>query len=89
MTTQTVGQQHANVSQGGSSAETNPVVRRIENSEPVIFDLRQRDDELEDQRIRVFHFYIGDDDEPEMQEVEEMSISISDDEPVLRRLGGE
>ena len=59
VTTHTVGQQHANVSQQGSSAETKPVVRRIENSEPIIFDLRERDDELEDQGIRVVHFYIG------------------------------
>ena len=58
MTTHTVGQQHANVCQQGSSAETKPVVRRIENSEPIIFD-----DELEDQGIRVNHFYIGDDDD--------------------------
>ena len=68
------------------------MVRRIENSEPVILDLRERDDELEDQGIRVTHFYIGDDDdddddESEIQEVEEMSISISDDEPIVRRLG--
>ena len=61
------------------------MVRRIENSEPIIFDLRERDDELEDQGIRVVHFYIGDDDddddddddEPEIQEV---------DEPMVRRL---
>ena len=71
VTTHTVSQQHANVSQQGSSAETKPVVRRIENSEPIIFDLRQGDHELEDQGIRVIHFYIGDDDddEPEFQEV--------------------
>ena len=46
--------------------------------------MREKHDELEDQGIRVVHFYIGDDyddddDEPETQEVEEMSISISDD----------
>ena len=63
MTTHTVGQQHANVSQRGSSAETKPVVRRIVNDEPIIFDLRQGDDELEDQGVRVIHFYIGDDDD--------------------------
>ena len=56
VTTHTVGQQHANVSQQGSSPETKPVVRRIENSEPIIFDLRERDDELEDHGIRVIHF---------------------------------
>ena len=91
MTTHTVSHQRANVSQQGSSAETKPVVRRIEKSEPIIFDLRQGGDELEDQVFQVIHFYDGDDDdeEPEMQEVEEMSISISDDEPILRRLGEE
>ena len=31
----TVGQQHANASQQGSSAKTKPVVTRIENSEPI------------------------------------------------------
>ena len=63
------------------------MVRRIEKSEQIIFDLREKDDELEDQGIRAIHFYIGDhdDDEPEIQEVEEMSISISDDEPMVRR----
>ena len=49
------------------------------------------------------HFYIGDDDdvdddddddagdddELEIQEVEEMPISLSDDEPMVRRLGEE
>ena len=36
----------------------------------------------------MIHFYIGDDDdEPEIQEVEE--IDISDDEPMVRRLGEE
>ena len=39
MTTLTVGQQQANVSRQSSSAETIPVVRRVENSEPIIFDL--------------------------------------------------
>ena len=38
MTTHAVGQQRASVSQQGSSAETKPAVRRIENC----------DDELED-----------------------------------------
>ena len=37
----TVGQQQANVSQQSS---TKPVARRTENSEPIIFDLRERDD---------------------------------------------
>ena len=55
--------QHASVSQQGSSAETKPAVRRTVNSEPTIFDLRQGDDELEDQGVRVFHFYIGVDDD--------------------------
>ena len=54
MTTHTVGQQHAK-SQQGSSAETKPVVRRIENGEPIIFDLREGDDELEDHGIEVIH----------------------------------
>ena len=79
MTTHTVGQQHASVSQQGSSAETKPVVRRIAKSEPIIFDLRQGDDELEDQGVRVMHFYIGDDDdddEPEFQEVEEFTSQM-------------
>ena len=37
----TVGQQQANVSQQSS---TKPVARRTENNEPIIFDLRERDD---------------------------------------------
>ena len=58
-----------------SSADAKPVARRIENSEPIIFDLRERDDELEDQGIRVIRFYIGDDeDEPVIQEVEELTF---------------
>ena len=93
MPTHSVGRRRANVSQQGSSAETKPVVKRVANSETGIFDLRQGDDELEDQGVRVIHFYIGDDDEdddePEIQEVEEMSISISNDEPMVRRLGEE
>ena len=98
MTAHTVGKKHANVSQQSSTAEaeTKPVVRRFENSEPIIFDLRGRDDEVEDPGIRVIHFYIGDDDdngddddddEPDFQEFEE--IDISDDEPMVRRLGEE
>ena len=47
VTTHTVGQQQANFSQQSSSAEAKPVVRRIENSEPIIFDLLERDDEVE------------------------------------------
>ena len=65
--------------------------QRPDQWSPMIFDLGERDDELEDQAIRVYnshHFYIGDDDdEPEFQEVEE--IDISDDEPMVRRLGEE
>ena len=57
------GQQQANVSQQSSSAETKPVVRRVENSEPIIFDLGERDDEAEDHGIRAVHFYIRDDDD--------------------------
>ena len=90
VTTHTVGQQHANVSQQGSPAGTKPVVRRIENSEPIIFELREKDDELEDHGIRASHFYIrddGNDGEPEFQEVEE--IDISDDDRMVRRLGRE
>ena len=68
MTTHTVGQPHANVSQQSSSAETKPVVRRIENSEPIIFDLRERGDTPESQGIRVVHFYIGDDDDDDDDE---------------------
>ena len=60
------------------------MVRRIENSEPIIFDQRQGDDELEDEGIRVIYFYIGDDDddddEPECQEVGEIDVSV--DEPM-------
>ena len=63
MTTHTVGQQQANVSQQSSSAETKPVVRRIETSERIIFDLREGDDEVEDHGVRAIHFYIGDDDD--------------------------
>ena len=88
VTTHTVGQQQANVSQQSSSAETKPVVRRIENSEPTIFDLRERDDEVEGYGIRVVHFYIAgeddddnddgdggsDDDGPEIKEFEEIDI---------------
>ena len=44
VTTHTAGQQHARVSQQGSSAETKPVVRRIENNEPMIFDLGEGHD---------------------------------------------
>ena len=58
MTTHTVGQQQANVSQQRSSAET-----KIENCEPIIFDLREKHYEAEGHGIRVVHFYIGDDDE--------------------------
>ena len=54
MTTHTLGQQ-ANVSQQSSSPETKPVVRSIKKSEPIIFDLRERDDEVE--------AHIGDDDD--------------------------
>ena len=57
--THTVGQQHANVSQQGSSAETKPVVRRNENSAPIIFELREKNDELEDHGIRVIHLIGG------------------------------
>ena len=64
MTTHTVGQQLAIVCQQSSSAKTKLAVRRTENSEPIIFDLRERDDEVEDHGIRVVHFYIADDDEP-------------------------
>ena len=38
----------------------------------------------------MIRYYIGDDDdddEPEFQEVEERPISISDDEPMVGRLG--
>ena len=59
------------MSQQGSSADTKPVVRRSVNSEQFIFDLRQGDVELEDQGVRVIHFYIGDGDgdgEPEFQD---------------------
>ena len=63
MTTHTVGQQQAIVCQQSSSAKTKLAVRRTENSEPIIFDLRENDDELEDQGIRVIRFYIGDDDD--------------------------
>ena len=48
VTTHTIGQQQANVSQQGSAAGTKPVVRRVENSDPIIFDLQERDDEVED-----------------------------------------
>ena len=44
------------------------MVRRIENSEPTTVDLRERDDELEDQGVRVIHFYIGDDDDDDGDE---------------------
>ena len=89
-----VGQQQANVSQQSSSAKTKPVARRIENGEPIIFDLRERDDEVADHGIRSIHFYIGDDDdvvddddEPEVEVCR--VIDVSDDEPIVRRLGEE
>ena len=72
MAIHTVGQQHANVSQQSSAAETKPVVRRDENCEPIIFDLREQDDEVEDQGIRLFTSTGDDDDddehEPEMED---------------------
>ena len=36
------------------------MVGRIKNNEPIIFGMRERDDEVEDHGIRVIHFYIGD-----------------------------
>ena len=48
MTTHTVGQQHATVSEQSSSAETRP--------EPIIFDLRESDDKLEYHGIRLIRF---------------------------------
>ena len=63
VTTHTVGQQQANVSEESSSAETKPAVTRIENSGPIIFDAREGADELEDHGIRVIGFYIRDDDD--------------------------
>ena len=41
--------------------------QRLENSEPVIFDLREKDDEVNYHGIRVIHFYIGDDDDDDSQ----------------------
>ena len=97
MTTHTVGQQQPNVSQQGSSAKTKPVVRRIGNSEPIIFDLREKDDEVEDHRIRVIHFYIGDadddddddddDDEPEKGGCD--MAEVEGEKPKMRRVGEE
>ena len=95
MTTHTVGQEQANVSQQRSSAGTKPVVRRIESSEPIISDLRERHDESEGHGIQVVHLYTGDgdddddddDDEPEMEDCR--VIDISYDEPKVRRLGEE
>ena len=60
VTTHTNCLQQTNGAQQSSSAGTKPVVRRIENSEPVIFDLRERHDDAESP---VIHFYIGDDDD--------------------------
>ena len=58
------------------------MVRRIENSEPIKKEMMSYKPENQS------HFYIGvDGDEPEIQEVEE--IYISDDEPMVRRLGEE
>ena len=56
-------EEQANVSQQSSSAETKPVIRRIENSEPIIIDLREGHDEAEDHGNRVIQFYIGDADD--------------------------
>ena len=77
MTTQTVGQQHANASQKGSSAETKPAVKRNENSEPIVFDLREKDDELEGPGIRVIHFCIGVEDDDDGDDGD------NDDEPEI------
>ena len=95
MSTHTVGQQQANVSQQSSSADTKQVVRRIENSEPIIFYLREGHDEPENHGIRVIHFYIGDDDyycycyDDEPCEEGAMEIEIENEESKVRRLGEE
>ena len=76
MTSHTVGQQQDSVGQQSSSAETKPAVRRMESSEPIIFDLR------------VIHFYVGDDDDgPGIQEFEQSDIP--DGELRVRRVGEE
>ena len=65
------------------------MVRRIENGEPIMFDLQERHDDAEDHGVRVVHFYIGDDDdddgdddEPKKEDCETVEI-----EPKVRRLG--
>ena len=52
--------------------------------------MRERDDEGEDRGIRAIHFYIGDDDDDDEPEMEDCKvIDVSDDEPMVRRLGEE
>ena len=93
MTSHTVGQQQANVSQQGSSADTKPVARRIENSKPIIFDPRGGHDEAEDHGIRVVHFYIGDDDDDDDDDALDIEdcemMEIENEQPEARRLGEE
>ena len=64
----------ANVSQRSNSAETKPVVRRIENCGPSIFDLRERDDEVEGHGLRVIHFYVGDDDDDDDDDEQDLRM---------------
>ena len=64
------------MSQQSSSADTKPVARRIENSEPIIFDLREGHGEAEDHGIRVDHFYIGDDEEEDDDEPEKEGSDV-------------
>ena len=65
------------------------MARRIENREPITFDLGER----EDHGVRAIHFYIGDDDDEPCQDrrnpMEENSMEIENEESKVRRLGEE
>ena len=73
-------EEQANVSQQSSSAETKPVIRRIENSEPIIIDLREGHDEAEDHGNRVIQFYIGDADDDVDADVDVDVVVVVDDD---------
>ena len=69
------------------------VENNVENSEPIILDLRDRYDDSESHRIRVIHFYMGDDDyEPWKRggNLSEQSFEeVENEKPKVRRLGEE
>ena len=91
MPTHTVAQQQATATQQSISAETKPVVRRVENNEPIIFDLCERHDGSESHGIRAIHVYIGDDDDEPWKRredpFEESCEEVEKERPKVRRLG--